>query len=100
MISEGNFFQFKGPNGMSIANNQPKWCKYPVYKDLCPGWKLVSDWKSHKITDEEYEIIYRKEILNKLDKEKVKKDLDGKTILCWCTGKFCHRFIVMRWLNE
>lgn len=100
MINESNFRTFEGSNGISIANSQPKTKKYPVYKDLQPGWPLVNAWKEGKIDDEEYEVLYRKHVLNKLDKEKVRKDLDGKVILCWCTGNFCHRLIVMKWLKE
>jgi hypothetical protein len=100
MITENNFRNFKGLNGISIANSQPKPEKYPVYGALQPGWPLVNAWKSGTISEEDYEVRYRKEVLDKLNKGQVKKDLDGNTILCWCTGKFCHRFIVMRWLIE
>jgi hypothetical protein len=100
MIKESNFRNFKGINGISIANSQPKPEKFEVYKPLQPGWKLVNDWKAGIISNEEYETIYRKQVLGKLNREKVIKDLDGKTLLCWCTGSFCHRFIVIKWLNE
>ena len=103
MITEKSFSEYArngSKNGISIANSTPSWCKVEIYKDLQPGWKLVNAWKKREISNKEYEIIYRKEVLSKLDKEKVKKDLDGKVILCWCNGNFCHRFIVIKWLGE
>lgn len=42
---------------------------------------MVNAWKKGEISNEEYEIIYRRDVLSKLDKEKVKKDLDGTSIL-------------------
>lgn len=97
-IKESNFYDFKGKNGISIANSQPS--NFPVYKDLQPGWPLVNAWKRKEISNEEYEIRYRRDVLAKLNKEKVKADLEGKTILCHCQGDFCHRFIVLKWLKE
>ncbi len=100
MISENNFFEFRGTNGISIANSQPRHCHYQVYKPLMPGWNLVNAWKKGEIDEKKYTEIYTKEILEKLDKEQVKKDLEGKTILCWEKTGFCHRHIVMEWLGK
>lgn len=76
MVTEKSFSEYArngSKNGISIANSTPSWCKVEIYKDLQPGWKLVNAWKKGEINNEEYEIIYRKEVLSKLDKEKVKK---------------------------
>jgi len=100
MISESSFRNFKGKNGISIANSQPKGCNFPVYKELQPGWPLVNGWKRGEISNDEYVERYHRDVISKLDKEKVRADLEGKTILCWCEGDFCHRFIIMEWLNH
>ena len=106
MIKLGEFSTYNGSNGVSIANSQPNGCDFPVYTPLQPGWGLVNAWKRHEITDDEYEAMYRMNILSKLDKGTVINDLynlvkDVPVLLCWCKkGTFCHRYIVAKWLME
>jgi hypothetical protein len=88
---------------VSIAGQTPeefrKKFSYRVYKDLIPPKQLVLDYKSKKISIQEYTRIY-KEQLNKLDPFKVYEDLKGSIILCWeKPGSFCHRRLVADWVS-
>lgn len=93
-------------NLVGISNTHPKglvWLRHVrVYKPLCPGWKLVHQYKEGRITQDEYVYLYHAEILNRLDPSKVCKDLrDDAILLCWeKPGIFCHRRIVAKWLQD
>jgi uncharacterized protein (DUF488 family) len=58
-------------------------------------------YKRKEITERQYTIRYNR-ILEKLNPNKVIKDLPDKSILlCWEEpGDFCHRQLVARWLNK
>ena len=93
--------EFFNKRCVSISLSQPSDCDFPVYKALAPNWDLLSDWKNKKITWQEYEDRYRKEVLDKLDVHQVAKDLMGKICLCWEKDfSRCHRNIVRHWLKE
>ncbi len=99
IVGNSTFFAYKGKDGISIAMTQPRNCNFPVYKSLQPGWNLLNLWKQGKITEDEYTEIYKRDILSKLDINKVRKDLKGKVLLCWEPSGFCHRFIACDWIN-
>lgn len=93
-------------NLVSISMKIPKTIldKFPniqIYKPLCPGWQLVQDYKSGKITSKEYTERYIKYVLIKLDPQQVYYRLGQDAILlCWeKPGNFCHRLIVADWLE-
>jgi len=94
------FARYKGTDGVSIAVGSPRWFKGDKYALLCPTWDIIesyfktNDWKV-------YEERYRKEILSKLDPNKVYEDLKDKVILCWERSNCnCHRHIVAAWIKE
>lgn len=91
---------------ISIARGNKYW-DGDTYPDLFPSWDIITRAHDGTITKEEYEKIYRKEVLNKLDPNKVHADLDGRILLCWEKTDdinkgtaFCHRYIIAEWLAE
>lgn len=100
-ITEGYFSKHGSEkNAVSIARSAPKFFKGPSYPLLAPKWKLLLDYKLKLIDDSQYTQRYLAEVLATLDREEVRKDLEGKRIICWeGPGKFCHRHIVISWLN-
>lgn len=80
-------------------------CRYwhgESYPDLFPTYEMI------KMTDEkEYEKVYRKEVLDKLNPLDVYRDLEDAVILCHESiakiesgETFCHRHIIAKWLEE
>lgn len=90
-----------GIKTVSISRSTPEWYVGLHAESLAPSWTLVVKFKEGRISEEEYEKVYREEVLSKLIPAEVYKTLDGAAILCW-EGKasFCHRHIVIKWLNE
>lgn len=101
-ITEGYFTKHgRDENAISIARSAPAFYKGPIYSALAPSWNLLNNYKRGALDASQYEDIYRYETLASLNKEQVRKDLEGKRILCWeAPDKFCHRHIVIRWLND
>lgn len=87
---------------ISIARKPPSWfaLKHSIYYPLCPTWDLIMNYKSGKISSEQYTRIYYEQILNKLDAAKVYQELgDDSILICYeKSGEFCHRHIVGNWL--
>lgn len=94
-------FKDRGLRLVSIARSA-RYFSGESYPDLFPTWDMI------RLEDEEeYERLYRKRILDKLDPLKVWEDLQDAVILCHEkaedieSGKtFCHRHMVARWLEE
>lgn len=73
------------------------------YLQLAPSWDLVKDWKSGKITWDEYTKRYKaetnydstilkfREYLDELHMAESSKDI---VVLCYCIRGECHRHIV------
>lgn len=84
---------------ISIARWTPPAIYIESYPDLFPSAQLLSDYKKFLITKEEYIETYNKQ-LEKLDSNKVYKDLDGCILLCYeKSSDFCHRHLVGSWLK-
>ncbi len=101
MIYTSYFAKYHGDNGLSIAVSQPKSTKpFPECRSLRPPYSLVQRYKEGKITSKEYELQYKKQILNRLHVAQFGKILQERVLLCWETpDKFCHRHIVAKWLQ-
>jgi hypothetical protein len=84
----------------SISN--ASFYKDKVYDPLVPPWELVNKYKQGKINEREYFQIYKKEVLSKLNAQKVVSDLGyGAVLLCFeKPSDFCHRQIVAKWLEH
>lgn len=92
----------------SISGDRGKDANYngKCYLDLAPKQAFWRTWKDQigKISEEEnnryYVEEYWKQVLSKLDPEKVYKELNCSTLLCYEDNtKFCHRHIVAAWLE-
>lgn len=94
-------FKDRGLQFVSVARS----CRYwsgPSYPALFPTWDII-----HIEDEEEYEEVYRREVLSKLDPVKVWNDLKDCVILCHESAAkiengetFCHRHMIARWLEE
>ena len=87
-------------NTVSISRSTPTFYKGKVFKSIAPTYDILAEYKE---TGDEvtFEMRYREEILAHLDPEFVADMLDGMTILCYeKSGKFCHRHILIEWLEE
>ena len=94
-------------NPISISGRAPDWFNGPQYKQLAPKYSFFKDYKDGKIDSKEYTILYKKEVLDKLNVSDVYTDLYHKydsanfTLLCYeKIGYFCHRQLVAEWLTE
>lgn len=95
-----------GLNLVGVSNTHPKglpWLRdMRTFKPFCPGWDLVKDYKRGIISWQNYTEIYREDILEKLDAEKVYRDLgEDAIILCWeKPGVLCHRRLIAEWFYD
>ena len=100
MLVKTSYFGSKlwhGKNAVAISRGVPQWYRGRAYKALAPPWDLL------RIEDEEeYTRRYKREVLSRLDPQKVLEDLgDDAILLCWeKPGEFCHRRLVAEWLEE
>ena len=89
---------------VSIARKIPTWFTKDIliYQPLCPSWKLVMDYKSKKINEQEYTERYYYEILSNLDAARTYQELgEDAILLCYeKAGQFCHRHLVGKWLMD
>jgi hypothetical protein len=99
--------KFNTNDGIAVTLGA-SWWKGKFYKALAPTPKILSWWKNlskeEQLTPKNkaiYETLYKRDVLSKLDVNKVAKDLDGKVLLCFeKSNDFCHRHIIAKWLNE
>ena len=88
------------PNAVSIAIKSPEFYIGKEYLPLAPTWEMISEYKKTKNQDT-YTAKYVEEILLPLDPETVYEELHYSVLLCWeAPGKFCHRRIVAKWLED
>jgi len=92
------------PNAVSIARMQPRWFHFTgrKYPTLAPSRPLLKAWNAQEIDEQEYTEMFYRETLAKVTPEQVLEDLgEDAILLCYePPGKFCHRRIVARWLEE
>jgi len=109
MIYTGYYAKLKlyenaGLMPISIAGKAPEFYKGFQFKTFAPSWDIFSKWKSGEINNFQYTERFREEILNKLDKEGIRRFLDSfeTDIILLCyekSGDFCHRHIVADWIE-
>lgn len=87
---------------VSISRFVPKYMKVDVHAiELAPSQKLLNDYKSGKVDEQQYIEIFKKEILGNLNPSAIQEKYDNCILLCYeKTGDFCHRTLVKNWLNE
>lgn len=96
----------ENPNIVSISMKYPETIfskdDIRIYKQLCPGWTLIMEYKKHIINEQQYTNLYYENILNKLNPKIVYNELgENAILLCWeKPGIFCHRRIVADWFKR
>lgn len=94
--------------GVSISWDRGKDANFnkSYFDSLAPLKTFFRTWKNNRgiISEDENNLYYireyYKEILSKLDPEKIYKELDGSFLLCYEeSDEFCHRHIVAAWFE-
>lgn len=86
-------------NALSIAGKTPDE-RIQKYKSLAPTWEIFKQYKETG-NQKEYIRSYYRDVLKKLDPQKVAEDCNGKVLLCYeKPSNFCHRQIVAKWLMK
>ncbi len=92
----------------AISGNRGKGVNYQgnCYPELAPKlsfWKIWHDniGKINKEENDRYYVLeYWKQVLSKLDPQKVYNQLDNSILLCYeANTEFCHRHIVAAWFE-
>ena len=90
---------------ISLYPSQNEFVKYE-YKSLAPNWKLYENFKTKKISEDQFISAY-KEHLESMNPNKVYDDLNtlvsGLEPILMTDGskkKFCHRHLVAEWLEN
>jgi len=97
------FAKYKENNGICIALKKPEYFQGESYPNLFPTWEIIKIYKYHHYKDykEKYVYEYQKQILSKLNPNKVYDDLKDRVLLCYeKSGEFCHRRIVAAWIER
>ncbi len=91
----------KHPKAVCVARFAPPTYRGKFYTRLAPSEHLLAQFKSGRISEEEYTIEFKK-ILDKIDARAVVKALgEDAVLLCWeGKDKFCHRHLVAKWITE
>lgn len=109
MIYTGYFARTKqyleqGLTTVAISGYVPAFYNGLRYKELAPKKATFDKWKSGEIDNFGYTELYKKEVLNNLNPQKVINELSllGDKVILLCyekSGDFCHRHIVADWLE-
>lgn len=68
---------------------------------LRPPYDVFRAYKNGDIDEELFIQLYYERVLSHLSVDEVYNVLKGKVICCWETpNKFCHRSIVLEWINQ
>ena len=95
------FRNYTGNDGVSICLRPPHDWTGACYTRLAPDRDSFYAAKAGKMSDQEYEEAYRKNVLSKLDAAEIYGMLRDSVLLCWEEpGAFCHRRVLARWIEE
>lgn len=101
-----SYYAKSGKDGKAVAISlvYPSFFRRRWYPQLAPTYPILSAYKEGKINEEEYELLYLDLLENerKLTPQGVADSLpEGSILICYeSPGKFCHRHIVARWLEQ
>jgi len=88
------------PNAVSVAAKSPDFYGGTEFLPLAPTWDIFSEYKHTKNT-ELFTVRYVEEILLPLNPQEIYDEFRYSVILCWeSPGKFCHRRIIAKWLED
>ena len=88
---------------VAISRGVPRGWKGRDYLALAPSRELLTEYKAGRLSWRLYEMLYREQVLDRLDPMDVASDLtqEGDVILCcWEREReHCHRRLVAEWLS-
>lgn len=97
----------EGLTTISLAKHPPEWYTGLEYPNLFSTERLIKMYNKGEITSFQYTEHFVQEILRKLNPETVLRDIIGMSkggdvyLCCWGNpDEFCHRHIVLNWLNS
>ena len=100
-MKTSNFRRYTGDKGVAICIYPPVDWTGLQYPALAPDRQTFYAIKEGAITKEQYEKLYRENVLAKLDPKAIYEMFKHNVLLCWEEpGKFCHRRIVAAWIQE
>lgn len=92
---------------VAIAAKPPAGWRHPMYRKFAPSWSIWKEWHDARDSarDERYAVRFRKEILQDLEPESVRRELEefGDNLVLCCYERpenFCHRHLVATWIAE
>lgn len=93
---------------VSIALKTPEFFTGPRYTKVSPTGEILRLYKGGCLSREDYIIMYRRDVLSKLDPFKIVRDLEnlcgdapGLVLLCYeKPGDLCHRHLLAEWLSQ
>ena len=93
-------------NPLSISNMTPAWYKGNALKMLAPPFQLIEMFKSGYISEKDFTIDFKEQVLAPLNPKDVYSYIvdkfgDDATLLCYeKSGDFCHRRLVAQWFEK
>jgi len=112
-MKTSNFRHYTGDMGISICARPPINWTGLQFLSLAPDIQLLHEFKNGQINKEQYEKLYRENVLARLNPKEIYDALKNMVLLCWeepifnRNGKiinegkgFCHRHIVSQWIYD
>lgn len=91
---------YNGPSKVDITIKSSP----PEYRMFAPSWDLVMKFKNKIINWPEYEGLYRELMEESWGKNRQEwitfLKRENAVLCCYCTGKKCHRFLLVDILKE
>ncbi|MDD3655011.1 MAG: hypothetical protein PHO01_12700 [Desulfotomaculaceae bacterium] len=91
------------PQGIAVCRSVPRGWRGRRYPALAPSKQLLQMGLKRQVDHGTWAILYKKQVLDNLDPQKVLSDLGGDNfiMLCWeAPGEVCHRRQIAHWLEE
>ena len=96
-------YEEAGLTPIAISGLAPCWYEGYHWKFFAPSLDIFTKWKNGEIDDQGYVNRFIPEILEKIDKDKLKEQLESiedPILLCYEKEGFCHRHVVAEWIQE
>lgn len=91
------------PLSYAISAKPPEWYRGKRFSQLAPTWEMINDYKSGKITKQQYadQYIELLRVRNIASEDVVDAFPDGTRFLCYeKRGEFCHRRVLAEWIER
>lgn len=82
-----------------VARYMPRGMHCDHDRSLAPTHEILSNYKAGRLTDADYVLKYKADVLDKLDPAKVYEKYNNKVLCCYeKPTDFCHRHLIRLWL--